>query len=54
MAIPATVIYFSCYEICRKKLGYHGGLEGTDWWKPMIAGASARSMCNVIKSYHID
>lgn len=50
MAIPATVIYFSCYEICRKKLGYHGGLEGSDWWKPMIAGASARTLCVTVIS----
>ncbi|CAG2209207.1 SLC25A39_40 [Mytilus edulis] len=50
MAIPATVIYFSCYEICRKKLGYHGGLEGSDWWKPMIAGAAARTMCVTVIS----
>lgn len=43
MAVPATVVYFTCYEYCRRMFGYHGGLEGNDWWKPMIAGATART-----------
>lgn len=43
MAIPATVVYFTCYEFCRKKFGYTGGLEGNDWWKPMLAGATSRT-----------
>ena len=49
MAVPATVVYFTCYEYCRKQFGYHGGLEGNDWWKPMLAGATARSMYIDIK-----
>ena len=49
MAVPATVVYFTCYEFCRYKFGYHGGLEGNDWWKPMLAGATARSLYQFFK-----
>ncbi|XP_041372402.1 solute carrier family 25 member 40-like [Gigantopelta aegis] len=41
MAIPATVIYFSCYEQLKVVLKYQDG-QRSDWWKPMVAGASAR------------
>ena len=43
MAVPATVVYFSCYEHFRNLFGYSAGLEENDWWKPIMAGASARS-----------
>lgn len=43
MAVPATVVYFSCYEHFRNLFGYSAGLDENDWWKPIMAGASARS-----------
>lgn len=44
MAVPATVVYFSCYEHFRNLFGYSAGLEENDWWKPIMAGASARTL----------
>jgi len=38
------VLSISRYDYCPRMFGYHGGLEGNDWWKPMIAGATARSI----------
>ncbi|XP_060079058.1 probable mitochondrial glutathione transporter SLC25A40 [Ylistrum balloti] len=43
MAVPATVVYFTCYEQCRNKLGYRDGLQEGQWWKPMAAGVVART-----------
>ncbi|OWF43693.1 solute carrier family 25 member 40-like [Mizuhopecten yessoensis] len=43
MAVPATVVYFTCYEQCRNKLGYSDGLQQGQWWKPMAAGVVART-----------
>lgn len=43
MAVPATVVYFTCYEQCRNKLGYSDGLQHGQWWKPMAAGVIART-----------
>ncbi|XP_033728178.1 solute carrier family 25 member 40-like [Pecten maximus] len=43
MAVPATVVYFTCYEQFRNKLGYRDGLEQGQWWKPMVAGVTART-----------
>lgn len=50
MAVPATVVYFTCYEYCRKLFGYSGGLAGNDWFKPMVAGATARTLCVTVIS----
>ncbi|XP_062597989.1 probable mitochondrial glutathione transporter SLC25A40 [Saccostrea cucullata] len=44
MAVPATVVYFSCYEHFRNLFGYSAGLTENDWWKPIMAGASARTL----------
>ncbi|XP_048730793.2 probable mitochondrial glutathione transporter SLC25A40 [Ostrea edulis] len=45
MAVPATVVYFSCYEHFRNLFGYSAGLSSqNDWWKPIMAGASARTL----------
>ncbi|ESO93484.1 hypothetical protein LOTGIDRAFT_232578 [Lottia gigantea] len=41
MAVPATVIYFTCYEQLKGVLRYRQSVLG-DWWKPMMAGVLAR------------
>jgi len=42
MAVPATVVYFSTYEQIKSRLGYKYTVENSDWWKPLVAGGSAR------------
>ncbi|KAK3105608.1 hypothetical protein FSP39_001623 [Pinctada imbricata] len=44
MAVPSTVVYFTCYEKCQHFLGYGGKMESGDWWKPMAAGGTARAI----------
>lgn len=41
MAIPATVVYFTCYEQLKVALGYYDE-SVPNTWKPMLAGAIAR------------
>lgn len=41
MAVPTTVIYFTCYEQLKLQLGY-SELNSNDWWKPMCAGIMGR------------
>lgn len=41
MAVPATVVYFTCYEQLKAKMKYQEN-SAQDWWKPMAAGAVAR------------
>ncbi|XP_005111116.1 solute carrier family 25 member 40 [Aplysia californica] len=41
MAIPATVVYFTCYEQLRTLMGYREDVL-SDQWKPPAAGAVAR------------
>ncbi|XP_050405550.1 probable mitochondrial glutathione transporter SLC25A40 isoform X2 [Patella vulgata] len=41
MAVPATVVYFTCYEQLKGVLLYRDG-NVSDWWKPIIAGVLAR------------
>ncbi|XP_062900228.1 probable mitochondrial glutathione transporter SLC25A40 [Mobula hypostoma] len=40
MAVPATVIYFTCYDQLRNFMNYRLGYDGN--YVPLIAGASAR------------
>ncbi|XP_052252798.1 probable mitochondrial glutathione transporter SLC25A40 isoform X2 [Dreissena polymorpha] len=42
MAVPATVVYFTTYEQVKGWLGFTYGSQTTDWWKPLMAGGSAR------------
>ena len=42
MAIPATVVYFTCYEQLRCYLCYRPNVA-SDQWKPLVSGALARS-----------
>ncbi|XP_052803428.1 probable mitochondrial glutathione transporter SLC25A40 [Mya arenaria] len=42
MAVPATVVYFTTYEQIKWHLGYSYGSQSSDWWKPLMAGGSAR------------
>ncbi|XP_013061724.2 probable mitochondrial glutathione transporter SLC25A40 [Biomphalaria glabrata] len=41
MALPATVVYFTCYEQLKQCLRYDSNVH-TDRWKPLAAGATAR------------
>ncbi|KAK7092982.1 mitochondrial glutathione transporter SLC25A40-like [Littorina saxatilis] len=41
MAVPATVVYFTCYEQLKAAMQYNECCS-YDWWKPMTAGAIAR------------
>jgi len=41
MAIPATVVYFTCYEQLRCYLCYRPNVA-SDQWKPLVSGALAR------------
>lgn len=40
MAVPATVIYFTCYDQLRDFLRFSLGLQGS--YVPLVAGAVAR------------
>ncbi|KAL5010356.1 hypothetical protein ScPMuIL_012661 [Solemya velum] len=41
MAVPATVVYFTCYEHAKEALGYDRR-KSSDWWKPIVSGITAR------------
>ncbi|KAL8605806.1 hypothetical protein ACOMHN_066526 [Nucella lapillus] len=41
MAVPATVVYFTCYEQLKAAMAYDEN-STRDWWKPMVSGATAR------------
>lgn len=41
MAVPATVIYFTCYEQLKVAFKYQDS-KPSDWWIPMFSGALAR------------
>lgn len=41
MAVPATVVYFTCYEQLKAFMKYKED-NYQDWWKPMASGAVAR------------
>ncbi|KAK7495691.1 hypothetical protein BaRGS_00013138 [Batillaria attramentaria] len=41
MAVPATVVYFTCYEQLKALMKYREN-NINDWWKPMASGAIAR------------
>lgn len=43
MSVPATVIYFTCYDQLRDYLRYSLGLQGNHI--PLISGAVARCKC---------
>lgn len=43
MAVPATVVYFTCYEQLKVAFRYKDD-NPFDWWKPMAAGAVARGV----------
>ena len=42
MAVPATVIYFTTYEQLKAALGHSYTSVESNWWKPIVAGASSR------------
>lgn len=51
MAVPATIIYFTCYDQLRDFLRYGLGFQGSHI--PLVAGGLAR--CKSIKALaHID
>lgn len=41
MAVPTTVIYFTCYEQLKGYLVY-SEFNHNDWWKPIVAGVIGR------------
>ncbi|XP_076455856.1 mitochondrial glutathione transporter SLC25A40-like [Babylonia areolata] len=41
MALPATVVYFTCYEQLKAAMQYSDSCP-QDWWKPMASGGTAR------------
>lgn len=43
MAVPATVIYFTCYDQLRDFLTFGVGLQGSH--VPLVAGGLARCKC---------
>ena len=43
MAVPATVVYFTCYEQLKAAMHYSES-SSSDWWKPMLSGAVARGL----------
>ncbi len=51
MAVPATIIYFTCYDQLREFLRYGLGFQGSHI--PLVAGGLAR--CKSIKAQaHMD